>query len=348
MITLLNSGVDSLYWTARGDVSETMSAVADYQAAGRSDHTSIPWRDFDGYSLSVEPGGGHGYPVILKCHEFTIYLGSQRTRPTFLVQLRAPFIRTVDLRPAFEASMSVVSQLSAIPLHEVGVSRIDPFMDIGGWSLGVAEADGIVTRVPEVTSHFIPRSGRLHSVLIGKKPLAARIYDKRYQMKRKGGVGDLGWGDYDGPGTRIEFEFWTEKLKEFGVRAIDDVIGCLGDLWRHGTSRFMELRVPGGGPVESWPISPPWDFVQRVGEWKFAHSGLVPFRMVKGDRTTLLRALYGYLSSFAAVEGLSGERAALRRLGECLPEVAHGRLFDNEIARKLARLPKAYRLREVQ
>jgi len=67
---------------------------------------------------------------------------------------------------------------------------------------------------------------------------------------------------------------------------------------------------------------------------------------VQGDRTTYLRALYGYLSSFASIEGLSGERETLRRLLECLPEVSRGRDFAVEAARKVARLPRAYRLRK--
>jgi len=61
---------------------------------------------------------------------------------------------------------------------------------------------------------------------------------------------------------------------------------------------------------------------------------------------TLLRNLYGYLASFAAVEGLSTGREAMRRLMECLPEVARGRFFDEEVARKAARLPGPFRRHE--
>jgi hypothetical protein len=327
---LLNSGVDSMYWTARGAVAETMAAIAEYQAAARAEHHAIPWRVLDGFSLSVEPGRGHGYRALVTCAEFAIYLGEQTTRPTFMVQLRAPFIQTVGIREAIEASRRVVGQLAAGELQDVGVSRVDPFADIGGWSLTSAEAEGVVTHVPEITSHFVPRSGLLHSVLIGKKPLALRIYDKRRELERKGGAADVFWGDYVGPVTRIEFEFWTERLKDFAVRSFDDALASIGDLWRHGTSRFVQLRVPGVGPVESWPLSPAWEFVQRVGEWKFAASGVVPSRLIKGERLTLLRNIYGYASSFAALEGLSTEREVLRRLAECFPEVARGRLFDVE------------------
>jgi hypothetical protein len=347
-VELLNSGVDSMYWTARGAVAETMAAITEHQAPARNDHHAIPWRVIDGFGLSVEPGGGHGYRAVVTCAEFAIYLGEQTTRPTFMVQLRAPFIQTVGIREAFDASRGVVRQLAASELQDVGVSRVDPFADVGGWSLSNAEADGIVTHVPEIKSHFVPRSGILHSVLIGKKPLALRIYDKRREVGRKGGAADLFWDGYVGPVTRVEFEFWSERLKDFAVRSIDEVLGSIGDLWRHGTSRFAELRLPGAGPVESWPLSPAWEFVQRIGEWKFAVSGAVPFRLIKGDRVTLLRNLYGYASSFAALEGLSTEREVLRRLAECFPEVARGRLFDAEVARKFARLPRAYRIAQAE
>jgi len=343
---VLTSGVDSLYWTARGDVTETLEKVAPFQAAARRDHSPFPWRDVDDFVLSVEPGGGFGYPTILRCAEFSVYLGAQKSRPTFWVQLRADFIRTVGIRPAIDASVSVVAQLSSTPLEGVGVSRVDPFADFAGWSIRPSEADGFVTHVPEVATYFVPRSDHLHSLRIGKKPLAMRVYDKRYELEKRGGTADVLWGDYQGPVTRVEFEFWSERLKDFALRSFDEVLDSIGDLWRHGTTRFAELRVPGSGPVESWPVSSAWQMVQRVAEWKFAFSGVVPFRAIKGNRLTVLRALYGYLSSFAAMEGVLSEREALRRLGVSLPEVARDRLFEDEIARKVARLPKAYRLRE--
>ena len=343
---LLNSGVDSLYWTARGDVRETMAALSPYQEAARADHRAAPWREIAGFALMVEPAGGSGYAAILKCAEFSVYLGQQKSRPTFWVQLRADFIYTVGIRGAIDASLGVVSELSENGLQDTGVSRVDPFADFGGWSLGKDEAEGIVTRVPEVSSYFVPRSNHLHSVRIGKKPLALRIYDKRYQLEKMGGAADLFWGDHEGPVTRVEFEFWSERLKDFTLRSFDEVLASIGDLWRHGTTRFAELRVPGAGPVELWPVSPAWRFVQRLAEWKFAYSGLVPFRIVKGDRTTLLRSVYGYLTSFAGVEGLSTAHATLRRVLECLPEVDRGRSFEDEAKRKAARLPKTYRQRE--
>jgi len=60
----------------------------------------------------VEPGGGSGYAAILKCAEFSVYLGRQTSRPTFWVQLRADFIYTVGIRGAIDASLGVVSELS--------------------------------------------------------------------------------------------------------------------------------------------------------------------------------------------------------------------------------------------
>jgi hypothetical protein len=345
-VELLNSGVDTLYWSARGEAAELIVELAEYQAGARRDHSAVAWREIDGYSLSVEPGGGHGYSVIVKCAEFSVYLTPYKSRPTFWVQLGSRFIHSIGIRPAIDASVGVVGQLSSSALREVGVSRIDPFADVGGWSFGNAEADQIRTRVRDVESHFIPRSGHLHSVMIGTNPLGLRIYDKRYQIAVEGGFADQFWNGYLGPVTRVEFEFWTKRLKAFGVRSFDEVLGSIGDLWRYGTSTFVELRVPSERPEASWPLSPAWDFVQRVAEWKFPTSGVIPLRAVMGDRITLLRALYGYLTSFAAVEGMSSEREALWRLEECLPEVARDRDFVNEIARKAARLPKAYRERQ--
>ncbi len=81
--------------------------------------------------------------------------------------------------------------------------------------------------------------------------------------------------------------------------------------------------------------------------FRFASSGVVPFRIVQGDRRKVLQGSRGYLTTFAAMEGVATEAEALARIGECLGEVAHGRRFEDDVARKAARLPKAYRLARI-
>src|SRR5258708_15528205 len=185
-----------------------MASLVALQTAARTDHAPVPWREIDGFVLSVEPAGGQGYPVVLTCAEFSVYLGVQKVRPTFWVQVRADFIRTLNIRPPIDASVAVVAQLSATPLETVCVSRVDPFADFGGWSLTRDESDGIVTKVPEISSYFVPRSEQLQSIRVGKKPLALRVYDKVHEIKRKGGspdaFADLFWGGHRGAGTRVE------------------------------------------------------------------------------------------------------------------------------------------------
>jgi hypothetical protein len=57
---VLNSGVDSLYRSAHGDVSAALAELGPVQAAAREGDEPEPWREIDGYLLSVGPHGAHG------------------------------------------------------------------------------------------------------------------------------------------------------------------------------------------------------------------------------------------------------------------------------------------------
>lgn len=342
-MVILNAGLDSLYWSARGDVSAVLADLEPFQAAARERGEGEPWREIDGYALTVGPGGKSGYATYLDCAEFRIHLGMFKRRPTFWTQTRAGFLATVGPARAAAESLAVAGALSATPLTSIGVARIDPCADVGAWLLTQDELRGLVTAVKEIAAHSVPRSDLVHSFSAGKFPFRCRIYDKRREMANKGGFADAFWGGFPGPVTRVEFEVGSQRLRHFGIRSIDEVLASVRDVWAYATSRFIELREPTSGSPKTWAVGETWRAVQDVG-FRFASSGVVPFRMVKGDRLTTLRALRGYLASFAAIEGVTTEAEALRRLGLSLPEVARGRRFADDVARKRARLPKDYRL----
>ncbi len=339
---VLNSGVDSLYWSARGDVSATLVDLEAYQVEARERGEPQPWRQVDGYSLSVGPRGALGYPIYLDCAEFRIHLGMFKRRPTFWTQLRAEFIHTVGPAEAAAASIAVAEALSVVPLTGVGVARMDLFVDVGGWSLTQGDLKGLVTHAKEIESHSVPRSDVVHSFRAGVFPFLCRIYDKRREVAKKGGFAPAFWGDFAGPVTRVEFEIGSQRLRRFAVRSIPDVLASVGDVWRHGTTNYIALREPTADSPETWRTSEVWQVVQDA-VIRFSSSGVVPFLVVKGDRLTTLRALRGYLVTFAAIEGVTTEAEALKRLGASLHEVARGRLFASDVARRAARLPKDYR-----
>src|SRR5688572_15816454 len=60
---VLNSGVDSLYWSAKGDVSAALVELEAYRAGARESGEWQPWREIDGHHLSVGPGGAAGYAM---------------------------------------------------------------------------------------------------------------------------------------------------------------------------------------------------------------------------------------------------------------------------------------------
>jgi len=112
--------------------------------------------------------------MYLDCAEFRIHLGMFKRRPTFRTQLRAQFIHAIGPAEAAAASIAVAQALSVVPLANIGVARIDPFVDIGGWSLTRGDLEGLVTQAKEPVWRAVPRSNLIHSVRsTNSRPLIA-------------------------------------------------------------------------------------------------------------------------------------------------------------------------------
>lgn len=130
-------------------------------------------------------------------------------------------------------------------------------------------------------------------------------------------------------------------------RSVSDALASCGDIWRHATSTFVELRIPSGAEREAWPLRPEWKAVQGLAFTTFPFSGVVPFVELQCDRIRLLRALYGYLTSLGAAEGRRSLGAVLDALPSRLSLVARGRSFEAEVDRKRRLLPLAVRCGDV-
>lgn len=341
-LRVLSVGVDTVYWSFRVPAARWFDDLREIRTRAAESGERIPWRVIDGFALDVLAHGAFRYPVVVDCREFRAHLTDSSRLPTVWVQLRSAFIHEVGIEPALAESVRVVEEIVGAPIGEPRASRVDLYADVGGWAIVHADRAGLITHA-DLRTHFRAGTDEVETVQAGKSPFLVRLYRKDIEVRERGGFAPTFWGGWSGPVTRVEVQVGSEKLRAFGISSVADALASRGDVWRHATREFLELRASGDGPRESWPVRPEWETVQAVGRESFPASGVVPFLIVRGDRTRLLRALFGYLSSLGAIDGQRDLLGVLRSLPTQLAGVARGRSFSAEVERKHRRLPRAVR-----
>lgn len=345
MIQLLAAGVDSLYWSARCELSG-YPALLVAKAAAVERGEAMPWVSVDGFCLSVMPRGKTGYPVALECDEFRMYVTDSRSRPTLYTQLRSSFLHSEGgVKAALEQSCQVAETIMSAALSAAHPSRIDLYADFGGWRLVQDDRRGVVTHAK---LHLYARAGteELQTLQIGKSPLLVRLYRKDIEVGDKGGHAPVFWSGWAGPVTRVEAQVSSARLRDFQFNDCRELLSSTGDVWRYATNDFLQLREPGPGPRETWRLRPEWLLVQETGIREFPASGLVPFKIVKGRRDKVVAQLLGYLASYAAFDGVEEPRAVVEGLLAEFPDLVlptRARTFALEVLRRRALLPRAVR-----
>jgi hypothetical protein len=335
----LSAGCDTLYWSARGTPGEAFDALRAKRDAANAAGDSLPWTVIDGFSLSVLPHGALRYPVVVDCFEFRVHITNSGHLPTVYVELRSAFIQEVGLERAFAESVAVVDGVLPGGFSEPHISRIDLFADYANWLLVHDDYPGFITQAKRHT--HAANAEQYETMQFGKSPLLVRAYRKDIERRDKGYPALATWGGHTGSVIRIEVQASSEFLRRLGVRSFAEVVAARGDIWRHGTHDFVELRIVGSGNRERWRLRPEWRLVQQTGITHFPASGVVPFLQVQGDRLRCLWSLYGYLTSLAAIEGVSDIRATVARFMALVPTIERGRSFSEEVRRKRARLPRS-------
>jgi hypothetical protein len=343
---VLAAGVDSLYWSARCELSAYPELLAAKEAAVQGGAEAMPWVSVDGFSLSVLPRGKTGYPIALQCDEFRMYITDSRSRPTVYTQLRASFLQGEGgVEAALDESFRVAAVIMSATLSTAHPSRVDLFADFAGWRLVHDDRRSVVTHA-KVHSYARAGTEELETLQVGKSPLLVRLYRKDIEVAHKGGHAPLFWSGWTGPVTRVEAQVSSARLRDFQFGDCRELLTSTGDVWRYATSEFLELREPGPGPREQWRLRPEWQLVQETGMREFPASGLVPYVVVRGRRDKVVAQLLGYLASYAAFDGIEDPRAVVECLLAEFPDLvlpSRARTFALEVLRRRALLPRAVR-----
>ena len=336
----LASGVDALYLSGRTALPPPSSS--DWR---RLEHWLSWLRRLSPSSSGASTSAWHPTPsAAIGSASSTPTAGSGSPRPqlpAIRIQPRSGYLHAVG--PA--AAATRFQQILESECDEVffSVSRIDLYVDVQGWDVGIEDRPLFVCRAGSVRTY--EEENRFTGFEFGRrttKTVCARIYDKTADVARTGAdwwfdIWQLDKGS--GPVIRVELEWNRQGLDQFGLSGVDETLAAVGDLWRYGTEEWLTHRSPtDDGNRARWPVSPPWTYVQKA---TLAHHAIGAERVSRQQRAGSLRrmtpALVGYLVAFAALRGTTGIDDTVSALTWFLrhDEILRGKAFADRIRQRL-------------
>ena len=260
--------------------------------------------------FNLKPFGDGGYAWVLDSHDFHVQILnrlSPTSRPSALVTIRSATLWQLRVIEAVDKILMLL-QAQGADVVTAKATQLDPCMDIllpeSEWTPRLE--DQAVTRAE--WSQAFKKNGVFTGLWIGRGNIAARIYDKPYEIKTKSKkywMYDI-WGLKEVPEggriARVEFRIRREVLRELGIDSIWSGLNYARNLWGYCTESWLKFQDRPDLHHTQQHTLPWWLTVQRgfMGEQK-AHP-LIRAKTVAANKTQLTQQMLGQLSSLFALE----------------------------------------------
>lgn len=345
-VSVVSSGVDSLYVSARGKL---VDGLLDWLGRMREmcceEATPFAFDESEGYFL-FRPHGWRRYAYWLSSPRFELMIGNSDPFPPVFIQLHAAFLHAVGAEVALGEAAVVLSKHLMPDGHQLSASRIDVYADTQGWEPTSRDFErfvcrGVRRRMYTNSEQQLHGFGqRVSGFTFGKLDVVARVYDKTLELATRGETWpSLFWRDADPMRRvwRVEFQFRRNALVSMRLRTPESAVEMRQSLWRYGTE-WLSLRVPTGARKRSrWPEDPVWSCL-REAEIGLPASELVRERIRGADERRLVSGFVGYASSLAALTDAGDVRSALDRAEPLAARylLERGSSFSEVVKRKRA------------
>lgn len=324
--TLLRFGVDSLYLTFPGQLSDegALRLDAAREAARAEDESTQALAQLSilDHLFEAGPTGGKLFKYSLSDHAYRLTIKGKKPKrlPLACAQISSRFLTAVGVEQAVSQLRLILSSFATLE-PGASVSRLDLFTDFASpFALDAWDDDSWVTRARFQDRHRV--DGLFTGWSIGRGKLMARLYDKTLEIKASGKDYlrpiwmENGW-DGVSPVYRLEFQFRNEALKELGCNQYPEVLEHLGGLWEYAATKWLRLCVPcaSDDTKTRWPLHPLWEGLQRVPWANPQPLTRVPIRLggVPTDEA-LFRPFFSALTSYMAARGVLDPDEAWERL----------------------------------
>jgi len=309
-ITVLASGVDSLYLSMRGELFDGLTVcLASMVDLNRHTGEPIPFSFHDAEpDLLLRLHGWRTWPFWISSPRFELYVGAPAPFPAAYAQLHSGFIHQVGIHRAIQELEEIVTRFVIPRAPRITVSRVDLYADEQGWQ---PEHDDFfrftcratMRRLYEQPSQLHTSGRRLSGFVFGKGDVLARIYDKSLEMQRRGETWQQAvWQDANPrrPVWRVEFQFRRGALARFGISGVGEALAARQGLWDYGM-RWLSLRQPARHVRRArWPEARPWTAL-RDAHMGSPASPLVREHRRAADELRLVRGFVGYATSLEAM-----------------------------------------------
>jgi hypothetical protein len=325
-VTILQSGIDSLYLSFQGELGEDVEAkLASLkllaQSKQRREEAKAQY-PIKGHLFEVRPGGQRMHPYILEDGAFRIAIASGESRkiPFAYVKVSSDVLAHRDVQSILSDLTDVLGELAAKFEIYPTVSRVDVFADFQtGLDLEAIRQDAWITRAASAVSYF--HQGKLSGWSIGAgSSMSARLYDKTLEIKLKSHKAYLveRWkrNGFDPalPVWRLEFQLTREVLDQLGITGVNGLLRNIGGIWAYGTQSWLQLAVPREGDQNRgrWAVHPLWERLQEI-RWRLDDEPLTrtyrPTRVPTDER--LFRLFIALLTSYIAAHAMWEYRKGL-------------------------------------
>jgi hypothetical protein len=308
---LLSSGIDSLYFSARGALDAGFLALLK-GLRGSNGTSDAVMGAFPSDDLSfLLKGPLRGYPYWLRAPGYDLMVGHTEPAAPLIAELRSWYLHSEGAETAGEHLRTRLEADMFDGAFELKTSRIDVYADFQGWTPHHLDFQRFVCRARFKELH--QPDGELHGFgnevsgfTFGRGAVRARIYNKTLEQAVHRDTGaSLLWGDFDRDQAvwRLEFQFRRQALMQLGAAGGLEVLAARQGLWHYGTTEWLSLRERSAHSKPSrWPEDPLWSWLRFV-EVGSPCNPLIRARIRKADFSRVVSGLVGYLSSLGALTG---------------------------------------------
>ena len=313
---VLRSGIDSLYLSAKGQISEaTEKTLEDLKARAQDIAESVQTTaqlPLGQHLFCVLDRGRRRFAYVIEDNWFSIAIARRGTAalPMAHTQISSEALTANGAITCTHALHTVLEKLGTLTTG-LTVSRADLFADF------TTTAD-LAANTPEA---WISRSRkrarydereRFTGLAFGMGGvISARLYDKTFEIARSGKTylfdlwREAGW---DGVSTvwRIEFQVKRKALPPEITESIGVFVESLPMTWTYLLNEWLRLSIPNHADDsrERWATHPLWHVLTAIHPNSEAINIRAPLCRVPCDKTLFTNGM-GALSSFMAREGIT-------------------------------------------
>jgi hypothetical protein len=315
----LSSGVDAVYASSRANAStDFYKGLLEIKTALQNEILDVAQFNLGESSFHVGPTAWGKYPIYLESKEGRIGFTQSAHLPGVRLQIRSEFLHSVGPDKALSWFSRILNDADV--LTDWKLSRLDLYVDIQGWTPQLQDFELFITRANAKTMY--KDQGVITGFGFGKRgsTMNARLYNKTEQMKASNkSWTELLWGDtYDKSKDvwRMEFEFPSTLLRNFGIESANEGLANVEGLWAYAVEEWMTHRLPTNDSNTSrWPVSEVWKSIQNAK----LRGESVPMERIQevqsaDSKEGLIAAVVGYITSYASFTSASTLEEALREV----------------------------------